>query len=87
MGWRSAEIGSVTGMTITIGRVYDDVPAGALAVARGREHVSDSWVAARHPGSKADEAARNSTGDIHPAVQASRQALAADAAKNSSQDN
>ncbi|MDK9300852.1 bifunctional UDP-N-acetylglucosamine diphosphorylase/glucosamine-1-phosphate N-acetyltransferase GlmU [Propionibacterium freudenreichii] len=67
--------------------IIDDVPAGALAVARGREHVSDSWVAARHPGSKADEAARNSTGDIHPAVQASRQALAADAAKNSSQDN
>jgi bifunctional UDP-N-acetylglucosamine pyrophosphorylase/glucosamine-1-phosphate N-acetyltransferase len=41
------------------GSVVDgDVPAGALAVARGRLHVSEGWVARRRPGTPADEAAR-----------------------------
>jgi bifunctional UDP-N-acetylglucosamine pyrophosphorylase/glucosamine-1-phosphate N-acetyltransferase len=41
------------------GSVVDgDVPAGALAVARGRLHVSEGWVARRRPRTPADEAAR-----------------------------
>ncbi len=60
--------------------VIDDVPAGALAVARGREYVSEGWVAKNHPGSKAAQAAGASDGAIHPAVQASRDALAVDSA-------
>ncbi|MFZ2624972.1 MAG: bifunctional UDP-N-acetylglucosamine diphosphorylase/glucosamine-1-phosphate N-acetyltransferase GlmU [Propionibacterium sp.] len=62
------------GSTIT-----DDIPAGALAVARGRLHISQGWVAKRRPGTKADLAASADPGGIHPAVQASRDILAADA--------
>jgi bifunctional UDP-N-acetylglucosamine pyrophosphorylase/glucosamine-1-phosphate N-acetyltransferase len=44
------------------GSVVDgDVPAGALAVARGRLHVSEGWVARRRPGSAADDASRGTT--------------------------
>lgn len=40
------------------GSVVDvPVPPGALAVARGRLHISEDWVARRRPGSPADEAA------------------------------
>ncbi|MGF1664216.1 MAG: bifunctional UDP-N-acetylglucosamine diphosphorylase/glucosamine-1-phosphate N-acetyltransferase GlmU [Kineosporiaceae bacterium] len=46
------------------GSVVDaDVPAGALAVARGRLHVSEGWVARRRPGTPADEAARSAAAD------------------------
>ncbi|MGF1646689.1 MAG: bifunctional UDP-N-acetylglucosamine diphosphorylase/glucosamine-1-phosphate N-acetyltransferase GlmU [Kineosporiaceae bacterium] len=38
--------------------VHGEVPAGALAVARGRLHVSEDWVARRRAGTPADEAAR-----------------------------
>ncbi len=55
------------GSTIT-----DDVPAGALAVARGRQHISEGWVARTRPGSKQDVAAQSSDGAIHPAVEESR---------------
>ena len=56
--------------------VVEDVPAGALAVARGRQHVSEGWVAKRRPDSKADAAAKASDGQIHPKVDESRQRLA-----------
>ncbi|MCC2593601.1 bifunctional UDP-N-acetylglucosamine diphosphorylase/glucosamine-1-phosphate N-acetyltransferase GlmU [Tessaracoccus sp. OS52] len=55
------------GSTIT-----DDVPAGGLAVARGRQHVAEGWIAKRRPGSKADDAAKAHDGTIHPAVEESR---------------
>ncbi|MFT8394946.1 bifunctional UDP-N-acetylglucosamine diphosphorylase/glucosamine-1-phosphate N-acetyltransferase GlmU [Propionibacterium sp.] len=61
--------------------IAEDVPAGALAVARGRLHLSQGWVARRRPGSRADQSARHDTSDVHPAVLASREMLAADAAK------
>jgi bifunctional UDP-N-acetylglucosamine pyrophosphorylase/glucosamine-1-phosphate N-acetyltransferase len=51
------EVGA--GAYTAAGSVVDgDVPAGALAVARGRLHVSEGWVARRRPGSAADGAAR-----------------------------
>ena len=52
--------------------VTDDVPAGGLAVARGRQRNVDDWVAARRPGSKAAQAAVESDGNVHPAVIESR---------------
>ena len=52
--------------------VTDDVPAGGLAVARGRQRNVDDWVAARRPGSKAARAAAESDGNVHPAVIESR---------------
>lgn len=52
--------------------VTDDVPAGGLAVARGRQHVAEGWVGKRRSGSKADEAAREHDGSIHAAVEESR---------------
>ncbi len=55
--------------------VTDDVPAGSLAVARGRQHVAEGWVARRRPGSKADTAAKAGDGSIHPAVAESRAKL------------
>ena len=46
------------------GSVVDaDVAPGAMAVARGRLHVSEGWVARRRPGSPADEASRASSHD------------------------
>lgn len=42
-----------TGSTIT-----EDVPAGALGIARGRQHLSRDWVLRRHPGSHLEAAAR-----------------------------
>lgn len=34
--------------------ITEDVPAGALSVARGRQHVSEGWVAKTRPGTNAD---------------------------------
>lgn len=67
--------------------VVDDVPAGSLAVARSREHVSPGWVARTRKGSKADQAAQKSNGTIHPQVQESRDVLAADADTKTSENN
>ena len=61
--------------------VTQDVPAGALGVARSHLHVSNGWVARTRPGSKADRSAAAHEGGIHPAVQASRDVLEADAAE------
>ena len=43
---------TAAGSTIT-----EDVPPGAMAVARGRQHNSEGWVAKRRPGTASDEAA------------------------------
>ncbi len=53
--------------------VTEDVPAGALAVARGRQHNSEGWAARRRPDSKWDKAAAAHDGSIHPKVAASRE--------------
>ncbi len=37
--------------------IVDDVPPGAMAVARGRQRVIEGWVARRRPGSSSDQAA------------------------------
>jgi len=37
--------------------ITDDVPPGALGVARGRQHNSEGWVERRHPGSPSATAA------------------------------
>jgi bifunctional UDP-N-acetylglucosamine pyrophosphorylase/glucosamine-1-phosphate N-acetyltransferase len=37
--------------------ITGDVPAGAMAVARGRQRNVEGWVARRRPGTKAAEAA------------------------------
>ncbi|HSO69964.1 MAG TPA: bifunctional UDP-N-acetylglucosamine diphosphorylase/glucosamine-1-phosphate N-acetyltransferase GlmU, partial [Arachnia sp.] len=55
------------GSTIT-----DDVPAGSLALARGRQRNIDGWTADRRPDSKAAAAAAEHDGSIHPAVLESR---------------
>ena len=52
--------------------VTDDVPAGALAVARGRQRNVDDWVDQRRPHSKAARAAAANDGSIHPSVVESR---------------
>jgi bifunctional UDP-N-acetylglucosamine pyrophosphorylase/glucosamine-1-phosphate N-acetyltransferase len=59
------------GSTIT-----ENVPPGALAVARGRQHVSKDWTARRKPGSKFDEAARSASGEIAPQVAADQERAA-----------
>jgi bifunctional UDP-N-acetylglucosamine pyrophosphorylase / glucosamine-1-phosphate N-acetyltransferase len=38
--------------------ITEDVPPGALAIARGRQHNSEGWVERRHPGSQAAARAR-----------------------------
>ncbi|WP_341730131.1 bifunctional UDP-N-acetylglucosamine diphosphorylase/glucosamine-1-phosphate N-acetyltransferase GlmU [Brooklawnia sp.] len=55
--------------------VVDDVPPGALAVARGREHISADWVHRKRAGSSASDAANDSEGEIHPAVAEARAKL------------
>lgn len=55
------------GSTIT-----NDVPPGALAVARGRQNNVEGWIAKRRPGSKWDEAAIDAAEQPHPAVAESR---------------
>lgn len=52
--------------------VVYDVPPGALAVARGREHIAPDWVADRRPGTPAARAAAAAGGQPHPEVVASR---------------
>ncbi len=52
--------------------VTDDVPAGSLALARGRQRNIDGWMVERRPDSKAAAAAADHDGSIHPAVQESR---------------
>ncbi|MEZ5084911.1 MAG: bifunctional UDP-N-acetylglucosamine diphosphorylase/glucosamine-1-phosphate N-acetyltransferase GlmU [Tessaracoccus sp.] len=55
------------GSTIT-----DDVGAGELAVARGRQRNVEGWVVNRRPESKAAHSAEEHDGSIHPAVAESR---------------
>ncbi len=62
--------------------VVDDVPAGALAVARGREHISEGWVAKRRQGSLAEQAANGSEKQVHPQVAEARARLLAEAEEN-----
>ncbi|MDO5735675.1 MAG: bifunctional UDP-N-acetylglucosamine diphosphorylase/glucosamine-1-phosphate N-acetyltransferase GlmU [Propionibacteriaceae bacterium] len=52
--------------------VTEDVPAGGLAIARGRQHTAEGWVVKRRPGSKSAEAALGHDGTIHPAIAESR---------------
>jgi len=61
--------------------ITQDVPAGALGVARSHLHVSNDWVARTRPGTKAERSASAHDGGVHPAVQASRDVLEADAAQ------
>ena len=61
--------GSLVGAGSTI---TDDVPAGSLALARGRQRNIDGWTADRRPDSKAAAAAAEADGSIHPAVLESR---------------
>jgi bifunctional UDP-N-acetylglucosamine pyrophosphorylase/glucosamine-1-phosphate N-acetyltransferase len=47
--------------------ITENVPPGALAVARGRQHNVEGWVARRRPGTAAAEAAAAAEGDEeHP---------------------
>lgn len=57
--------------------IVEDVPAGALAVARGKQHVSEGWVTRRRPASKAAASAAASDGGIDPGVAESRAKVAA----------
>jgi bifunctional UDP-N-acetylglucosamine pyrophosphorylase/glucosamine-1-phosphate N-acetyltransferase len=43
--------------------VQDDVPAGDLGIARGRQHNSDGWVLRNRPGSRSAEAATRTRSD------------------------
>lgn len=52
--------------------VTQDVPAGGLAIARGRQHIVEGWVTKRRPGSRAAKSAEAHDGAIHPAVETSR---------------
>lgn len=52
--------------------VTEDVPAGGLAIARGRQHTAEGWVVKRRPGSKAAKAAEAHDGSIHPSIVESR---------------
>ena len=56
--------------------VTEDVPAGGLAVARGRMHVSEGWVGRKRPASKAAASASSADPEIHPDVVASRAKMA-----------
>ena len=62
--------GSLVGAGSTI---TDDVPAGALALARGRQRNIDGWMDERRPGSKGAVAAAAHDGSVHPAVLESRE--------------
>lgn len=43
--------------------ITEDVPPGAMAVARGRQRNIEGWVAKRRPGTAADEAAQRALAD------------------------
>ena len=53
--------------------ITEDVPAGALGVARGRQRNIDGYVAEKRPASKQAVAAAASDGAVHPAVIESRE--------------
>lgn len=55
--------------------IVQDVPAGALAVARGRVHLSDGWVGRTRPHGKAAQAAAESSNEIHEQVAEARRRL------------
>ncbi|MGH4010082.1 MAG: bifunctional UDP-N-acetylglucosamine diphosphorylase/glucosamine-1-phosphate N-acetyltransferase GlmU, partial [Pseudonocardiaceae bacterium] len=44
----------------------EDVPAGALAVARGRQRNVEGWVSRRRPGTPAAEAAKRAQQAAQP---------------------
>ncbi len=52
--------------------ITEDVPAGGLAIARGRQHTAEGWVLKRRRGSKAAKAAAEHDGSIHSSVEESR---------------
>ncbi|MGO4957922.1 bifunctional UDP-N-acetylglucosamine diphosphorylase/glucosamine-1-phosphate N-acetyltransferase GlmU [Luteococcus sp. Sow4_B9] len=56
--------------------VVEDVPAGGLAVARGRQAVKEGWVNNKRPNSKAAQSASKCPGEVHPDVAASREKMA-----------
>lgn len=58
--------------------VTEDVLAGDLAVARGRQHNSSNWIGRTRPNSKWDQAAQGSSGQVHEAVAAKRSELNGD---------
>ena len=66
--------------------VVDDVPPGALAVARGRAHISTNWVPTKRPGSAAAQAAAASSREVHPSVIESRARQAASQAAQGEQE-
>jgi bifunctional UDP-N-acetylglucosamine pyrophosphorylase/glucosamine-1-phosphate N-acetyltransferase len=43
--------------------ITDEVPAGNLGVARGRQHNSDGWTARNRPGSRSADAAQRVRSD------------------------
>jgi bifunctional UDP-N-acetylglucosamine pyrophosphorylase/glucosamine-1-phosphate N-acetyltransferase len=47
--------------------ITEDVPAGALGVARGRQHNSAGWVERRHPGTAPAAAAARARQAAEPA--------------------
>ena len=53
--------------------ITEDVPAGALGVARGRQRNVEGWITERRPESKQASAAAAADGAIHPAVLESRE--------------
>lgn len=57
--------------------VTQDVPAGALGVARSRQHISPGWVTKTRPASKAAGSASEADGSVCPEVQDSREKLKA----------
>jgi bifunctional UDP-N-acetylglucosamine pyrophosphorylase/glucosamine-1-phosphate N-acetyltransferase len=56
--------------------ITEDVPPGAIGVARGRQRNIEGWVERKRPGTPAAEAAKQAT-----AAEAAKQATAAEAAK------
>lgn len=52
--------------------VVEDVPPGALVVARGRMHISEDWIQRKRAGSKAADAAHDSVGELHEKVAEAR---------------
>jgi bifunctional UDP-N-acetylglucosamine pyrophosphorylase/glucosamine-1-phosphate N-acetyltransferase len=53
--------------------ITEDVPPGALGVARGRQHNSEGWVQRRRPGSRAAERARQAANPAADAPEPDRE--------------